>query len=165
MGNNVSVTPDSKWVFFDSKTSGKPEIWKVPIDGGEPVRVTHRYTENAEVSPDGKFFVSEFRENATASWRYALFNIDGGEPLKVFDLPGGVGGFRWSPDGRSLNQEVTSKGVTNVWSYPLDGGQPKQLTDFKNDRIFNFRWFHDGKGMVMARGTSMSDVVMIRDFK
>ena len=73
--SNVSVTPDSNWVYFDSTISGKPEIWKVSIDGGEPVRVTQRNTENAEVSRDGKVFVSQFRENATASWRHAASSV------------------------------------------------------------------------------------------
>jgi Tol biopolymer transport system component len=162
---NHSITPDSKWVFFDSLVGGKPEIWKVSIDGGESVPVTQRYTENSEISPDGKFFASEFREGGATPWKYALFNIDGGEPIKVFDLPGLGKGFRWSPDSRSLNQELTNKGVANIWSYPLDGGQPKQVTDFKNDQIFNFRWSHDGKSLVVARGTVMSDVVLIRDFR
>ena len=162
---NISVTPDSKWIFFDSTASGSQAIWKIPIDGGEPIQVTQRITENPEVSPDGKSFVSQFRENVTAPWRYALFNIDGGEPLKVFDLPGREEGFRWSPDGRSINQEQTIKGVTNIWRYPLDGGQPKQVTDFANDQIFNFRWCGpDAKSLVLARGTVMSDVVLIRDF-
>jgi Tol biopolymer transport system component len=114
LDSNVAVTPDSKWVFFDSTVSGKPAIWKVPIDGGDPIQVTQRYTENAEVSYDGKFFVSEIRENDTASWRYALFNIDGGEPLKFLDLPNDR--FRWTPDGRSLTYALTNKGVTNIWS-------------------------------------------------
>ena len=160
---NLSVTPDSKWVYFDSTISGKPEIWKVSIDGGEPVKVTERNTENPEVSPDGKYFVSQFREDATASWRYALFAIDGGEPMKLFDLPNE--GFRWGRDGRSLTYALTSKGVGNVWNQPLEGGQPKQLTDFKNDQIFNFKWSPDGKSVVMSRGTVMADMVLIRDFK
>ena len=53
---NISLTPDSKWIFFDSTVSGKPVIAKVSIDGGDPIPVTQRYTENAEVSRDGKFF-------------------------------------------------------------------------------------------------------------
>nr|MBA3353473.1 PD40 domain-containing protein [Blastocatellia bacterium] len=92
----AAVTPDSKWVLFDSTVSGAPAIWKVPIDGGEPVRVISRYTENPEISPDGKLIACQFREDRVASWRYAIFNINGGEPLKIFDLPGGFyPDFRW----------------------------------------------------------------------
>jgi Tol biopolymer transport system component len=55
--------------------------------------------------------------------------------------------------------------VTNIWSYPLGGGRPRQLTDFRNDQIFNFRWSPDGKSLLTARGTVLADVVMIRDFR
>ena len=161
----IAVTPDSKWILFDSTASGTPAIWKVSIDGGEPTQVLNRYTENAEISPDGKLIVCEFRETSVASWTYAVFSIDGGDPIKTFDIPGSDRDFRWAPDGRSIVYGVANKGVANIWSYPLDGGKPKQLTDFKNDRIFNFKWSPDGKSMVAARGTVLGDLVMIRDFR
>ncbi|HUR99020.1 MAG TPA: DPP IV N-terminal domain-containing protein, partial [Pyrinomonadaceae bacterium] len=104
----VSVTPDSKWLLFDSTASGTPAIWKVSIDGGESSPVTNHFTQNSEISPDGKFIVCEFRENATAPWRFAIFNIDGGEPLKVFDLPLKDGDMRWTPDGRAISYGLTT---------------------------------------------------------
>jgi Tol biopolymer transport system component len=161
----VSVTPDSKWLLYDSTASGTPAIWKVSIDGGEPSQVTTRFTENSEVSPDGKFIVCQFRENAVASWRFAIFNIDGGDPIKVFDLPTGEEDIRWGPDGRSVTYSRTSKGVANVWGHPIDGGPDKQLTNFKNDQLFNFKWSPDGKSLVMARGNVMADIVLIHDFR
>ncbi|MEO6334104.1 MAG: DPP IV N-terminal domain-containing protein [Pyrinomonadaceae bacterium] len=162
---SANVTPDSKWVFFDSTASGTPAIWKVSIERGDPVQVTTRFTEIPEVSPDGKYLACSFRENAIASWRYAIFSVDGGEPLKVLDLPPHAGNLRWTPDGRSLSVVKTTAGVDNIWSTPVDGGPSKQLTQFKNDYIFNFRWSPDGKGLVMARGSVISDVVLIRDFR
>ncbi len=162
----AAITPDSKWVFFDSTSSGVPAVWRVSIDGGESVQVINHYTENPEISPDGKFFACQFRDNSIASWRHAIFPIDGGDPIKILELPLIVGNdFRWSPDGRSLNYSVMSKGVGNVWNMPLDGGPAKQLTSFKNDIMFNFKWGLDGKSMVMARGGVISDVVLIRDFR
>lgn len=161
----VTVTPDSKWLLYDSTASGTPALWKVSIDGGEPSQVTTRFTENAEISPDGKFIVCQFRENAVASWRFAIFGIEGGEPIKIFDLPTIDYDIRWAPDGRSVTYTLKSKGVTNVWSHPIDGGPDKQLTNFKNDEVFNSRWSPDGKGLVMARGNVMADMVLIRDFR
>ena len=162
---SVTVTPDSNWVVFDSTASGAPSLWKVSINGGDPVQVTNRFTENSEVSNDGKFLACQIRENAVASWRWAIFNIDGGEPFKIFDLPSDDREARWSPDSRAITYTRTIGGVTNVWSYPIDGGTPKQLTNFKTDRIFNFKWLPDGKGLVMARGTEMADAVLINDFR
>ena len=161
----VAVTPDSKWLLFDSTASGTPALWKVSIDGGEPAQVVARYAENPEISPDGRFIVCQFRENAVAQWKYAVFSMDGGDPIKVFDLPAERSDVRWSPDGRGINYSKTIKGVGNIWFSPLDGGPEKQVTNLKTDRIFNFKWSPDGRSLVMARGSVLSDVVLIRDFK
>ena len=161
----VSITPDSKWVLFDSTASGTPAVWKVSIDGGEPSQLITRYSENAEVSPDGKFIVCQFREEAAAQWKFAVFSIDGGDPIKVLDLTAERGDVRWSADGRSLTFTKTANGVANVWSRPLEGGPEKQLTNFKTDVIFNFKWSPDGRSLVMARGSVLSDLVLIRDFR
>jgi len=48
---------------------------------------------------------------------------------------------------------------------PLDGGPPRQVTDFKSDRIFGFEWSRDGKQLALARGTESSDVVLISGFR
>jgi hypothetical protein len=53
----------------------------------------------------------------------------------------------------------------NVWAQPIDGGRPRQLTDFKADLTFFFDFSRDGKQLALARGTQTSDVVMITDFK
>ena len=168
-GNNdwdPTVTPDSRWVIYTAQRSGMPYLWKVSIDGGEAVQLIDKYTNSAEVSPDGKWIVCSYRNDLNSTWRYAIIPFEGGEPRKVFDLLGKKGEFRWSPDGRSLTYLRDAQGgVTNVWSLPLDDKPPKQLTDFKTDQIYNFAWSRDGKQLVLARGTTTSDVVLIRDFE
>jgi hypothetical protein len=47
----------------------------------------------------------------------------------------------------------------------LDGGQPKQLTDFKTDRTFSFRWSSDGKRLTVSRGVANNDIVLIKNFR
>ncbi|MGB7437285.1 MAG: hypothetical protein WBR26_07280 [Candidatus Acidiferrum sp.] len=56
-------------------------------------------------------------------------------------------------------------GVGNVWLQPLQGGKPRQLTNFSSDRIYSFDWSPDGKQLVVARGNSSSDVVLISNFR
>jgi hypothetical protein len=33
---------------------------------------------------------------------------------------------------------VTNNAVSKIWAQPLEGGSPKQLTNFKSERSFNF---------------------------
>jgi hypothetical protein len=46
-----------------------------------------------------------------------------------------------------------------------NGGDSKQITDFKTNRMFFFDWSRDGKQLAMARGSVTKDVVLIRNFR
>ena len=162
---SASITPDSKWVVYHSDSSGKPALWKVSIDGGNAVQLTEYGVDAPEISPDGKTIACQYREDVNSAWRMAIIPFEGGKPLKIFDVPGNDGRVRWTLDGRSLTYIDTRGGVSNIWSLPLDGGGAKQLTHFKSDEIYNFKWSSDGKQLVFARGTITSDVVLIRDFR
>ncbi|MCA1590267.1 MAG: hypothetical protein LC734_07715, partial [Acidobacteria bacterium] len=72
--------------------------------------------------------------------------------------------IRWTPDGRSITYVSRIDGLTDIWSQPLEAGEPKRLTNFKADAIFSFNWSRDNK-LVISHGTSTSDVVMIRNTK
>ena len=54
--------------------------------------------------------------------------------------------------------------MTNLWSQPLDGGPATQLTNFKSEIFFSFEWSRDGKLLVLGRGATCSDVVLIIQF-
>lgn len=44
------------------------------------------------------------------------------------------------------------------------GGTPKQLTRFDSERNFFFAVSRDGKQFAIARGSSFSDIILIKDF-
>ena len=162
-------SPDGRWVVFESTRSGSLRAWKVSIDGGEPVQLTDKLTLNPTVSPDGSLVACFYREDQpNAPIKVAIIPFAGGDPIKVFDIPGSVNisaGLRWMPAGRALTYIDTINGVSNIWSLPIDGSAPKQLTDFKTDQMFWFDFSQDGKQLALARGTETSDVILIRDFR
>jgi len=43
------------WVYFTSKATGRNEIWRVALEGGDPVQVTSNGGLEARESPDGKW--------------------------------------------------------------------------------------------------------------
>ena len=167
--NSPQSSPDSRWVVFVSRRSGSERLWKVSIDGGEPVRLTDKLTRAPTVSPDGRLIACVYREDqVNTPTRVAIIPFAGGDPDKLLDIPQSftnVPGLHWMPDGRSLAFINTISGVSNIWSLPLDGSAPKQLTDFKTDRIFWFDFSRDGKQLALSRGTLTSDVILIRDFR
>ena len=84
-----------------------------------------------------------------------------------FDAPPGSGLFAvdWAPDGGSLTFSVDQKGASGVWTQPLAGGPPKQLTDFERGAIYDLAWSSDGKDLALVRGRYTSDAVLISDFR
>jgi eukaryotic-like serine/threonine-protein kinase len=168
-GGTPSISPDGRWVVFQSTHSGSNRVWKVSIDGGEPVLLTNKQLTHPAVSPDGSLVACRYRDDQPNTLtKVAIIPFAGGDPLKVFDVPSSAtinGSLGWSPDGRALTYIDTINGVSNIWSLPLDGGKPVQLTDFKTDQIFWFDLSRDGKQLALSRGTQTSDVILIRDFR
>jgi Tol biopolymer transport system component len=162
-------SPDARWVVFQSTRSGSLRAWKVSIDGGEPVPLTDKWTANPTVSPDGSLIACFYREGqSNPTVKVAVIPFAGGDPVKVLDISysvSGPAGLRWTPDGRALTYIDTTGGVSNIWSLPLDGGKPVQLTEFKTDQIFWFDFSRDGKQLALSRGTQTSDVILIKDFR
>jgi len=93
--------------------------------------------------------------------------IEGGPPQRILDLPLVVKSpvYRWTQDGHGLVYIDSASRVYNLWSQSIDGGPPKQLTDFSSDQIFRFDLTLDGKRIALSRGYEGSDVVLITDFK
>jgi len=161
-------SPDGQWVLYTTFGAGGFSIWKVPIDGGEPVPITNKYAFHPAFSPDGKLVACYFLDQQARLTKVALLPSEGGDPVKLFDLPQGVilnppfvHPVRWTHDGRALTYIVTRGLVSNIWLQPVDGGAPRQLTDFKTDRIFSFDWSRDGKWLALSLGTVDSDVILI----
>ena len=159
-----SCSPDSKWVLYQNNSNPVPTIWKVSIDGGDPVQLTDRFSVRPIVSPDGKLIAIRYiNDPSSRKFGTALIPFEGGEPVKLLDIPAFA--VRWSRDGRALHYADNRGGFSNLWSQPIDGGPPKQLTDFKSDRLFSFAWSTDGKKLAVSRGVNAQDVVLISNFR
>lgn len=161
-------SPGGKWVAYTSFGPNGYIIWKVSIDGGEAVQLPNKFANLPAVSPDGKLIACYLRDEQTRATKLALLPFEGGDPVKLFDLPQTAGlehPVRWTPDGRALAYINTRGIVSNLWLQPIDGSPPRQLTDFKTDRIFSFDISRDGKQLALSRGIIDSDVVLIKDFR
>jgi Tol biopolymer transport system component len=167
--SSPSCSPDSRWVYYGATNANmKRLLWKISIDGGEPVQLSDFICGGPTLSPDGKQFAVTFIDETVTPKRYrvGLLSLDGGLPTKVLDMltsPRQV--IRWTADGRALTYMDTRAGVTNIWAQPLDGSPAKPLTNFKSDLIFYYDWSRDGKKLAVARGLMTNDAVLISDSK
>jgi Tol biopolymer transport system component len=162
-----SFSPDGREVVYAS-FANKATIWKVEIDGGQPVQLTDKESGSPVFSPDGKQIVCFYQDDPKAVLKIAILASGGGAPVTSFTQPNGSGAggeVRLMPDGRSIAYIVNKGDVGNIWSQPIYGGPPKQITNFTSETIDSFDLSRDGKQIAVSRGTSSSDVVLISGFK
>jgi serine/threonine protein kinase/dipeptidyl aminopeptidase/acylaminoacyl peptidase len=158
-------SPDGQWVLYSDYSSGS---WKVPADGGEPVRLTSDGRASS-ISPDGKL-VAYARQSGPGTGNIEIIPFEGGSPIKSFEITSTrLINIHWTSDGRTIIYNVLHGpfhfGVSNLWSQSLDGGQPVQLTNFKSETFVGWDQSRDGKWFAFGRGHENNDVVLIKDFR
>ncbi len=106
--SNLCFSPDNQWLAYvvtmknKDKKSRNSDLWKIPISGGESLRLT--YHEKADTlprwSPDGRYlaFLSS-RSGRNQIW---LFNSQGGEPYQLTQIESDIEDFIWSPDSSMI---------------------------------------------------------------
>ena len=161
------LSPDGKWVFFQSQANKGTTIWKTSIDGGQPVQVTPDTSSRPLVAPDGHTLLCVFGDiGSNLTQKLKLLSLDSGGIIRELDLPQLIkaGLVQWNTKGDALIYRDSRNRTDNLWSQDLDGGPPKQLTQFSAEQIFAFDWSRDGKTLVVVRGRDGSDVVSIKSF-
>ena len=161
---------DGRWVYFSSSSldiAGMNDLFRVPATGGTPTLVSRdRYLSEffAAPSPGGAAVAFVARGMASSQWwRNGHSHIDETE-LWLLGGPG-EGGYRqllprgakqlwpmWSADGTALYFMSDRSGSENLWTLPVAGGEPRQLTTFRSGRVLWPSITRDGKTIAFERG-------------
>jgi len=162
-------TSDGLSVLFRSLRQGKSTYWKVPLAGGAPEQLSDKSASWAAVSPDGKLVALRYFDEHAKANRIAVVPFAGGEPIKTLavSVSSRDVGLGWTADSKSIiYAEARGNGdnsADNIWSMPVDGGTPKQLTNFTSGLIFAFQMSRDNKQIALSRGSQTDDVILLRD--
>jgi serine/threonine protein kinase len=126
---SLHVSPDRRWLFFDSNRYGQSDIFRMPLEGGEPTRVTTAPSDEfgPAVSPDGRWL-------AYHSWRTKSRDVfvqpfEGGTAEQVTATPSQEAYPLWLPDNSLAFSDLASengvlRGVFLTRRRPGDGWAP-----------------------------------------
>lgn len=160
-----------QWVMYGGQVPGGVSyIFKMPISGGAPVRVSDRISIGGGpiISLDGRDVAfGSLDKNGTIVGVIvsAGTGAQEGAEIKLADTTYyGAAHARWTPDGRSVVGVDFRSGTPNLWSGP-SFGPAKQLTHFTSGVVWDFGWSVDGKLIALARGTDQSDAVSFTSAK
>jgi Tol biopolymer transport system component len=146
--NDHVLSFDGKLLGISSSPpdEGKSIIYTVPVEGGEPIRVTplgHSYLHG--FSPDGRELV--YTGNRNDELDIYKISIDGGEEERLTDAPGVDDGPEYTPDGKWIYFNSSRTGRMQIWRMLPSGHDQQKVTD---DGLNN--WFPhispDGKQIV-----------------
>ena len=138
------LSPDGRRAVFTVQTVAPTKdgyrhaIWMADLDGDAPAhRLTlgAKHDRAARFSPDGRTlaFLSDRRhlveeepdagdaKSREDGQQIHLLPLDGGEARRLTDLPRGVDGFEWSPDGRRLLVTSSSHGPNRAEDHRIRG--------------------------------------------
>jgi len=132
----LNVSPDKKWLVFDSNVNGDADIFRMPVNGGAAERLTSdpRPEYGGVLSPDGRELVWQRWVNGKR--RLLSRRLDSDSAREISVGAGDQGVPHWSPDGTSLvawshdTEEgtvfVMHRDARDVWKPPawrLHGGR------------------------------------------
>jgi serine/threonine protein kinase len=157
--------PDERGVVYQ-KGSGygiKSTLWSISLAGGQPLQLTDYYAIRPALSPDGRHIA--FFYLTKGKWRIGIISAAGGAIEQNFEVPEGVLDriLRWSPDGQALFYIANEGNVGNVWSLPLNGQLPKQVTKFNAQLLADFVLTQHGQRAVVTRTIKLRDIVTISE--
>jgi Tol biopolymer transport system component len=141
--------PLSNQIVFESKRSGRSEIWYMNADGSDPVQLTREVAGGVStgpaLSPDGRqvvFSVWPLGEE----WEIYAVNVDGTGLRNLTNHPA-FDGWRpaWSPDGGKISFFSTRDDPANDEIYVMnaDGTDVRRLTNNPADDAMS-TWAPDG---------------------
>lgn len=154
------VSFDNRFVVFQSLRGGVNNLWRINIDGGNPVRITNGTGEfNPQISPDNQWIVFH-RLSAGDSISVWKVPLEGGAPVQLSNKPTTRAAV--SPDSRFVasTYRETSEVPFSIAIYSLEGLMPpvQIVKPIGGARMFvPLRWSPDGKGVVYVVGKNGVD--------
>jgi serine/threonine-protein kinase len=123
------VSPDGRWVAFDSDRGGTQHIYRMPLAGSEPQQLTTGAGPALypSISPDGQEIAyHSFRDGKRQVF---VMPADGGTPTQVTTGDGHYRNAQWSPDGQALTilkaaftpaqeTDIVTRDAAGRWSAP-----------------------------------------------
>jgi len=155
-------SPDANWIATGGSDAQGAGLFKIPVGGGDPVRLVKGPAYNPVWSPDGTLIVYEGQQTANAP---ILAVRPDGTPVTLPRTPvptGGGGHFRFLPSGKGLVYLQGPSGDHNFWLLDLDTKKSRQLSRLSSPATINtFDISPDGSRIVFDRVRENADLRLI----
>jgi Tol biopolymer transport system component len=159
---SASWSPDGKWIVTGGNDASGPGLFKIPIDGGAPVRLFAGPAFNPVWSPDGSLIVYAGANTSVDAPLLAIRADGTSVDLPVIRVRVQGERFRFLPGGTGLVYMQGAFPSQDFWLLDLATKKTRQLTLLNtNAAMRTFDISPDGREIVFDRMQENSDVVLI----
>jgi Tol biopolymer transport system component len=155
-------SPDGRWIVTGGSGATGPGLFKIPLDGGSPVRLVAGQALNPVWSPDGSLIVYAGTNVRTFAPLLAIHPDGTSVALPEISVRRLGERVRFLPDGKSLIYMQGLLASQDFWLLDLASMKSRPLTRLQNRATMRtFDVTSDGKQIVFDRLRENSHVVMI----
>ncbi len=142
-------SPDGRNILFSMAANGNTDLFRVPVAGGTPTRLTSTpgIDTGGSYSPDGQRIV--FESDRGGSQQLYVMNADGSNPRRISFGGGSYATPAWSPKGTHIAFTRIGGGAFRIGVMSPTGSGEKLLTDDWQDEAPS--WAPNGRFVMFFR--------------
>ena len=146
------VSPDGKYIVFSVWRAGRRSLWRMQVDGRNPVQLTFGITDAfPSISPDSRWVIYTAPSGAKPTlWKVSM---DGGTPTQIMEHHATMGVV--SPDGKYIaytypESADVSAPPNRMRVIPFEGGEPIKTFQVNTGGtvLAVVQWANDGKSLL-----------------
>ena len=147
---------DGRQIYFDTNITGRFNIWRVPVVGGQPTRITinDERTLLEDPSPDGRFLLYKQDSGGDEKPNLFLTDLKNGDVRNITNTK--EVGYRdvcWSLDARTIvcAAERERPGAYSIFSIEAETAAVRKLLGNENGECASLQWSRDGRKLAFTR--------------
>jgi Tol biopolymer transport system component len=161
-----SWSRDGRWIYYSSTRAGVvPDIWRMPAQGGEPVRITYHGGLNSQESPDRKhlYYAALSHLDEVGKAKLMQVPVEGGPEKMLLD---NLSAFWWTVARTGIYFIVRELDFDEIHHYRFRDHRVVKIGRLPH-RIFLARMFvsPDERWVLVPHRNVPSDLMFIDNFK
>jgi len=158
-----AVSPDSRWVLYESRSPGHWTLCKAPLsEFGPPVRLVEDEGAEAGIAIDSESKLFAYRNDLGA---VAIRAIEDGRLVQTLAARCDPADLHWSAGGSAITYVCHKGRVVQLWRQPVAGGPPVPIPAPLPEDAQRIGWSRDGSRLIYLHREIRGDLALLSNLR